>query len=156
MNDERGFVIDASVAIKWIIDEEDSPIADLLQGFDMAAPAQLRIETANALSAMVARHALSQAGASELYSVLQAAPVTIVDADDNLEARALELAMALHQSVQACIYLALAERLKRRLITADRTFLRTLDGTEHARHAVHLHDLEADQTTMSNQQPVFE
>lgn len=138
MTGERRLVIDTSVAIKWIIDEAGSDKADLLRGADMAAPALLRIEAANVLRTIAARKDVSAQQARELFLLLQTAPVTIVDADDALERRALELALTLRHPVYDCVYLALAERMDRPLITADKRFLRSLADTEHAGRAVDL------------------
>lgn len=138
MTGERRLVIDTSVAIKWIIDEEGSDKADLLRGADMAAPALFRIEAANVLRTIAARKDVSAEQASDLFLLLQTAPVTIVDADDVLERRALDLALKLRHPVYDCVYLALAERMDRQLITADQRFLRSLADTEHAGRAVDL------------------
>ncbi|WP_299823014.1 type II toxin-antitoxin system VapC family toxin [uncultured Jannaschia sp.] len=143
----QGLVIDTSVAIKWIIDEEGSDKADLLRGSDMVAPALLRIEAANVLRTIAARKALSNAHALELFLLLQTAPVTIVDADEILERRALKLALELRHPVYDCVYLALAERLDRKLITADRRFLRGLADTEHADRAIDLAALDQTSAT---------
>lgn len=142
MSDRGSYVIDTSVAIKWIIDEEDSDKADLLQGTDMAAPALLRIEAGNVLRTLTARQAISEEKAVDLFALLQTAPVVIFDHDEILERRALELAFALRHPVYDCVYLALAERMSRSLVTADRRFLRTLSGTEHAARAMDLTDLD--------------
>lgn len=138
MTGGQGFVIDTSVAIKWIIDEEGSDKADFLRGSDMVAPALLRIEAANVLRTIAARKALSDAHALELFFFLQTAPVTIVDANEILERRALELALELRHPVYDCVYLALAEQLDRKLITADHRFFRGLADTEHAARAIDL------------------
>lgn len=138
MTGERRLVIDTSVAIKWIIDEAGSDKADLLRGADMAAPALLRIEAANVLRTIAARKDVSAQQARELFLLLQTAPVTIVDADDALERRALELALTLRHPVYDCVYLALAERMDRPLITADKRFLRSVADTDHAGRAVDL------------------
>mgnify|MGYP006295159283 CR=1 FL=1 len=138
MTGERRFVVDTSVAIKWIIDEAGSDKADLLRGADMAVPALLRIEAANVLRTLAARQGVSAEQATDLFLLLQTAPVTIVDADDALERRALDLALELRHPVYDCLYLALADRMDRQLITADQRFLRSLANTEHAARAVDL------------------
>ena len=131
-------VIDASVALKWLVEESGSEAALALQGRDLAAPALLRIEAANVLRTMVARGDLVPEQALDLLRLLQSAPVTIVDADDALEARAFELALKLSHPVYDCIYLALAERMGRTLVTADSRFLKSLGSTPHASRAVAL------------------
>lgn len=131
-------VIDASVALKWLVEESGSEAALALQGRDLAAPALLRIEAANVLRTMVARGDAEGEVALDLLRLLQSAPVTIVDADEALEARALELAIDLSHPVYDCVYLALAERMNRILVTADGRFLKSLGSTQHASWAVAL------------------
>lgn len=134
----QGIVIDTSVAIKWIIDEEGSEEALALQGSDMVAPALFRIEAGNVLRTMSVRNQVSEAQAQELFIFLQTAPVVIVDHDKALERRALQLALALQHPIYDCVYLALAERMDRQLVTADRRFVRALSETEHRNRAVDL------------------
>ncbi|QFU10375.1 tRNA(fMet)-specific endonuclease VapC [Rhodobacteraceae bacterium THAF1] len=137
-------VVDASVALKWIIEEDGSAEAARLRSCNMAAPALLRIETANVLRTLAAKGAIDSASAADLFALLQDAPVTIVDADDALEARALELAVRLGHPVYDCVYLALAERTDRTLITADKRFLRALAGSAPVASALNLTDLQQD------------
>ncbi|MWD27193.1 PIN domain-containing protein [Aquicoccus sp. SCR17] len=137
----ESFVVDTSVAIKWIVDEEDSDKAELLQGADMVAPALFRIEAGNVLRTLAAKQILTNDRAIDLFLFLQTAPVTIIDADELLERRALDLALALEHPIYDCVYLALAERMDRRLITADRRFIKTLSGTEHAARLLALESL---------------
>ncbi len=73
--------------------------------------------------------------------------MTIVDANEVLELRALELALELRHPVYDCVYLALAERLDRKLITADRRFLRGLADTEHDDRAIDLAALDQTSAT---------
>ena len=138
----ESFVIDTSVAIKWIVDEDGSDAALALGGADMIAPALLRTEAGNVLRTMYARKDVSAEQALDLFAFLQTAPVVIVDHDEDLERRALELALALRNPIYDCVYLALAERTGRRLVTADRRFLRSLTGTEHAGSALDLYELD--------------
>ncbi len=141
MTTKTGFVVDTSVAIKWVIDEEGSDEADLLQNTDMVAPALLRIEAANVLRTIATRQAVTIDQAVELFLLLQTAPVTIVDADETLERRALELALELRHPVYDCVFLALAERTDRQLVTADRRLLKGLVRTPHAHRTIDLADI---------------
>jgi predicted nucleic acid-binding protein len=75
------------------------------------------------------------------------APVTIIEADELLERRALELALALEHPIYDCVYLALAERMERRLITADRRFIRALAITQHATRVLALDSLASETPT---------
>jgi len=55
MLERRRFVVDTSVAIKWIVDEEDSDKAELFQAAEMVAPALIRIEVGNVLRTLAAK-----------------------------------------------------------------------------------------------------
>jgi predicted nucleic acid-binding protein len=122
-------VVDASVALKWLVEEEGTDAADTLRGQHLVAPALVRVEVANVLRTMTARGSSPSAVAVELFALFQRAPVDIVEADDALERRALDLAIALAHPVYDCLYLALAERMGAPLVTADARFLRALAGT---------------------------
>jgi predicted nucleic acid-binding protein len=132
------YVVDASVAIKWLVDEPGSDAALALRGAELAAPGLLRIEAGNVLRTLAARGAISIAVARELFAFLQTAPVVIVDHDDHLEGRALALALEIGHPIYDCVYLALAERMSRTLVTADARFLRSVAGSSHAAIAVPL------------------
>ena len=133
-------VVDASIALKWIVDEDGSDTALTLQGSDMIAPALLRLEVGNALRTICARQQVSDAHARELFAFVQSAPVAIVDPDDGLERRALDLALHLGHPIYDCVYLALAERTDRMLVTADRRFIGRIAETEHAGRVLYLAD----------------
>lgn len=136
-----GLVVDASVAMKWLVNENGSEAALRLRDRDLIAPALLRIETANVLRTLVARQVATPDKALDLFALLQDAPVTIVDHDEALERRALQLGLELSHPVYDCFYLALAERMGRRLITADTRFFKVLSSTPYAVLAI---ALEAD------------
>lgn len=124
--------------MKWLIDEPGSDAAYALRGHDLVAPALLRIEAANVLRTLTAKDAMQAGTAKALFQLLQDAPMDMVDPDDVLEARALELAFELGHPVYDCVYLALAERLERTLITADKKFLKALGARHHGSRAVDL------------------
>jgi len=125
----QGYVVDASVALKWLIDEEDSEQALSLTEHRLQAPSLIRIEIANALRSISARGRITADQAPGFMTLLQNAPLEIVEPDAALEARMLDLALRLNHPVYDCLYLALAERTGQTLITADRRFLKALEGT---------------------------
>ena len=135
---DAALVVDASVALKWVVEEEGSEAALALKGRDLAAPSLLRIEAALALRTLAARKAIAPAAALDLLGLLQEAPMALVEPDDALEQRALEIALDLGHPVYDCIYLALAERTGRRLVTADGRLLRAVRTTEHGARVVAL------------------
>ena len=125
-------VVDASVALKWLVEEEGSSEAELLLAQELLAPALLRVEASNVLRTLVKRGALDSLQAADLMATLQEAPVTIVDHDDALERRALEIALALEHPVYDCVYVAVAERIGACVVTADKHFLLVLENGELA------------------------
>jgi predicted nucleic acid-binding protein len=125
----EGLVVDASVAIKWLVDEAGSDAAASLKGADLAAPALIRIEVANVLRTLSARKSIAAGVAIDLFALFQTAPVVVVEHDDALERRALELAIVLGHPVYDCLYLALAERMGVRMVSSDVKFVRTVAGT---------------------------
>ena len=122
-------VVDASLAVKWLMREEDSPRAHaMLTVWDreeqqLAAPHLLRFEVTNALHRRAARGELAvheaAALAEDLFSDFY------FDTTPQLHRRALELASELRQgAAYDAHYLALAEALACDLWTADERFYR--------------------------------
>lgn len=128
-------IIDASVALKWMIDEPGSDLARALQSrSDLIAPALLHHELANALTKKVRKGELENS--SELNGLLDEVGAIVVTLDDlPLIGRSLSLALQLGHSVYDCVYLALAEQLGQELVTADVKFLRKV-GSSDMNHLV--------------------
>lgn len=123
------WVVDASVAVKWVVPENLSESADRLLGSEdpLMAPDLLMIEAANALWKKARRKELSAAEAGRALDVLLASGI-VVCAAEPLLGRALAMAQRLEHSVYDCVYLALAERERATLVTADERLLRRLAG----------------------------
>ena len=81
---------------------------------------------------------MSAVVAADQFRLFQTAPLTVMESNDALETRALGIALEIGKSVFDCLYLALAERLRTCLITADARFLRAIEHTALASHARHL------------------
>ena len=117
-------VLDASVAVRWVVEEAGSDEAAALLERDIAwiTPRLLLTEAASALRRKVADHALAPAAAGQsLDALLQAVAdgvIRLVD-DERVIAPALLLAMSLRHKVPDCVYLALAEREGAGIATAD-------------------------------------
>lgn len=122
-------IIDASVAFKWLADEPDSDLARQWIGrADLIAPTLLFAEVGNAIWKQVRRKEfLSDAPLQEQLADL-AQIVTTVD-ESSVAPRALEMAIALDHAIYDCVYLALAEDMNDRVLTADRKFIRTVGAT---------------------------
>jgi predicted nucleic acid-binding protein len=112
-------VVDASVALKWVVEEDGSEAAAALGAYALTAPTLLLEECANALWVKQRRAELTPAEAMERMRALREAPVDLVPSTGLLD-QALALAIELAQTVYDCLYLSLAIRLDARLVTADR------------------------------------
>jgi len=113
-----GFVVDASVAIKWVIDEKDSREALALFRHRLYAPELLIAECANVLWKKARRSELTFNEASLCARLLQSADVELSPMRPLLES-ATRLALLLDHPAYDCIYLALAASLSCDLVTAD-------------------------------------
>ena len=125
-------VVDASVAAKWLVDEEGSDAADtLLNGsFELFAPRLMASEVGSALRHKVRMGKLEVSTAGELASQIN--DLTVIWAEDQeVAADATRLTLALNCSVFDCIYLALAHRVGAKLITEDKRFVNAVAHTEH-------------------------
>ena len=130
-SDPRGsglplIVVDASVAIKWIFEEEFSAEARaLLDEPDVPiAPALLLMEAGSALWRRRRRGELTSDEVQRLFDVFLDVPIGFVD-EAALVGPALDLALALDHPIYDCLYLALALREDVLLATADMPFADT-------------------------------
>jgi predicted nucleic acid-binding protein len=112
-------VVDASVAVKWVMEEPGSDRARLLSSVRLEAPDLLPIECANILWKKVQLGDLGEDGAAVRLALLLRAPITLADSRNLLEA-ALQLSLDLKHPVYDCLYLALAAERDVPLVTADR------------------------------------
>jgi predicted nucleic acid-binding protein len=118
-------IVDASVALKWVIDEEGSEAASALAAESLISPSMILAECANALWAKALRREITAAEVLERLALLRAAPVLLVPLEELVE-DATRLAVTLGHPVYDCLYLALAVRENTRLVTADQQFARVV------------------------------
>jgi predicted nucleic acid-binding protein len=111
-------VIDASVALKWVLDELGKEAADALLQEELIAPSLWLLEAANALWRRSRRGEISGEEAKERLSELCNAPVAATPIEDDLLAAA-DLANQLGHPVYGCLYLATAIRGNTYVVTAD-------------------------------------
>ena len=126
-------VADASLAFKWLVEEENSDKATAIarfwddQGLRLAAPCFMPTEVTNILHRRVVRGELTIAAAAGLVRDLLSLGIELHETPD-LHTRALELASQLNQgAAYDAHYLALAETLGCELWTADQRFHRAAD-----------------------------
>jgi predicted nucleic acid-binding protein len=133
------FVIDASVAIKWVIDEPGTQQALLLRQVrhQLSAPDLLVPECANILWKKVRRQELTVDEAMLAARLLQRADVRLEPMRPLLEA-ATRLAVALDHPAYDCTYLALAQVLSCPLVTADERLRRKALSIEAAPEVIRL------------------
>ena len=126
------FVIDASIAIKWVVEEDGTENALALRGrTKLIAPELLVAECANVFWKKVHRGELSEDEALFAARLLQASDIELLPTRALLEA-ATRIAIELNHPAYDCVYIALALECNCQFVTADRGFLRKLD--EKHRH----------------------
>lgn len=120
------FVIDASVAIKWVIYETDSADAVLVQEkLPLAAPDLIIAECANILWKKARRGELEHGEAVTAARILQQSDVEILPTRHLMEPT-IRLTFDLDHAAYDCVYLALAISNNRPLVTADDRLRRKL------------------------------
>lgn len=131
-------VIDASVAIKWVVEEEGTETAlALRKQAELIAPDLLIAECANILWKKVQRDELSDNEALIAARLLQNAEVEILATRSLLE-RATGLAIELRHPAYDCIYLALAIQSDCGFCTADQAFVRKISSAPFGKRVVAL------------------
>ena len=119
-------VIDASIAIKWVVEEDGTADALALRTrAKLIAPDLLVAECANILWKKVQRAELSRNEALLAARLLERADVELIPMRSHLEA-ATRLAIALGHPAYDCVYVALAVARGCRLVTADQRLLKAV------------------------------
>jgi predicted nucleic acid-binding protein len=134
------WVVDASVVIKWLVNEEGSERAAQLMAQPVAAPELLIPECVNVLWGKVVRGMLPEGEAQIGASALQSAGV-VLEPMQPLAADILDLSLRLRHSAYDCTYLALARKLGGVLVTADRKLLARCRQPDAADLAPHVQSL---------------
>jgi predicted nucleic acid-binding protein len=114
-------IVDASVAVKWLLDHADSERARALQEQDLrlVAPDLVHAEVGSALWKVARAGQITGDKAVEGLKLV----VNSFDAFEPIEVlseQALRLSLELGQPIYDCFYLALAQRDAAPLVTADR------------------------------------
>ena len=130
---DRGMVIiDASIAVKWVVDEPDGDKAERLLGERLAAPTLWLAEAASALWSKCRRQDLSEDEVRGACLTLRQAPVLHLSLDLLLPT-AIDHALRLQHPVYDCFYLAAAHLHDTHMVTADLRFARRV--ASHPDHA---------------------
>ena len=122
-------VIDASVALKWVVEEDGTTQAlALRRRARLLAPELFVAECANILWKKVRRKELTAEEASLAAGLLQGADVELVPTR-RLLVPATRLAIDLDHPAYDCLYLALAIQNDCPFVTADRSFVRRVSAS---------------------------
>ena len=125
-------VVDASVAAKWVVEEDHSACAALMLSYDaLHAPAHWRAEAANVLWAKVFRGDLTGLEAEERLGVLMRADIIETDIA-KLMPEAFSIALTSTITVCDALYVALAVSRHIPFVTADERLIRQLEGRTDA------------------------
>ena len=137
----REVVVDACVAVKWFVQEKDSPLA--LQLFDPGirriAPDFLLTELANAFWKSV-RLGRMKAGTQSAALGSAAKFFWSLSAARSLVDDALDLATQIDHPVYDCLYVIASRRAKVSLVTTDTKLIAKLAGTPDAPNVILLSD----------------
>jgi predicted nucleic acid-binding protein len=126
------FVIDASVALKWVVSEPGSAdAASLRWAGSLLAPDLIVAEVGNALWKAVRRGELSPDEAVLAAELLERAAIELRPMR-NLLAVATRLAISLDHPVYDCVYMALARAEACPLVTADERLIRQVAASDLA------------------------
>lgn len=119
-----GYVVDASVVVKWLVSESFSDeAADLLVSeATLVAPALVFAEATNALWALRRRGDIDVDHMTDAIHALKSAPIATPVSMSGLASAAARLAIDLDHPAYDCFYLALAIQTQYPLVTADARF----------------------------------
>jgi predicted nucleic acid-binding protein len=131
---EERLVIDASVAVKWVIPEPDSTRAEVLLDHGLVAPDLLFVECANVLWKKVRRGEITVEEAEIAAQTLEQAELAVMSTRGYL-AVATSIAVEFDYPAYDAVYLAVAEASDLRLVTADERLVRKVQaGQNRFRH----------------------
>jgi predicted nucleic acid-binding protein len=131
-------IVDASVALKWVIDEPGSDEArQLILDETLAAPDLLFVECANVLWVKARRGQINSADARAAMLAIEGAPVRPVAIKPNAGA-AQAIAFELNQTAYDSLYLAIALAEHTVMVTADEAFARAAVAHPVYRNAIRL------------------
>ncbi|BCH32246.1 DNA-binding protein [Mesorhizobium sp. L-8-10] len=119
-------IIDASIAVKWVVEEDGTEAAIAMRSrFRFAAPDLLVAECSNILWKKVQRGNLTKEEAVMAGRLLERSDVELLPMRGILE-QATTLAIELDHPAYDCVYLALAHQRQQRFVTADQRLLRVI------------------------------
>lgn len=136
------YVVDASVAAKWFLQERFSDHAQRLldEANELHVPDFFFLEMDNVLCKWIRRGAIDQPEAELVRGSLARVPFH-THAASHLRDLAYALANRLGGSVYDCVYLALAQAIGEAMVTADRRLYRRVAPGALAEHVLWVEDV---------------
>jgi predicted nucleic acid-binding protein len=123
-------IIDASVALKWFMQEPGSEVARRILDGDapLSAPDLIIVEACNGAWKAVRQQLMTAVQADWMARRLPLL-FTALHPAEGLALRAMQIARHLDHPVYDCFYLALAEQRDATMVTADQRFVARVSGT---------------------------
>jgi predicted nucleic acid-binding protein len=123
-------VVDASVVVKWFVDEPLHERArQLLKGREsLHAPDLLISEIGNIVWKKVIRGEIEEQQAQKIASALRDAPISLQPSIDLID-RALQIALSIKHPVYDCVYISCAEMLGSVFVTADERLKKAVESS---------------------------
>ena len=123
-------IVDASVAAKWFIAEENANAALELLGkpYELHAPDLLFLEVDNVLCKLIRRGLLFEDEGFDIHNKILTFPIRSYPSQ-NFREEAFHMAIETKRSIYDCLYLALAEALDGRMVTADGKFFQAISSS---------------------------
>lgn len=137
----RRFVVDASVAVKWFIEEIHTEAAGRLLrgGYELLSPDLVRAEVGNVLWKKWRRGDISAEAASGILRDFERLPLR-VRSSEPLLGRAWAVAERFDRSFYDGLYVALAARTGCQLVTADRRLYNALHEGAYSSNLLWIED----------------
>jgi predicted nucleic acid-binding protein len=125
-------IVDANVAVKWVVGEPGSELAELLLDRRLVAPDLLSVECANILWKKVRRRELAPDEAAAAVQLLENAEIELRPTRSYMTT-ATAIAIELDHHAYDCMYLAMAEDVGLPVVTADERLVRKVRQVAGAR-----------------------
>ena len=137
------FIVDASVAAKWFVEEEygEAALSILDESNQLHAPDFLLLEMDSIICKWTRRGVITPAEGSDLRDALRSYPIQHHPFISFLDP-AFAIANQTGQSIYDCLYVALALLLKARMVTADRRLYEGLKKGQFEKHTVWIEDIK--------------
>lgn len=137
------FVVDASVAAKWFIEEEhgEAALSVLDKNNQLHAPDFLLMEMDSIICKWIRRGAVSPQEGIDVRDALRRYPIQRHSFMPFLDS-AFAIANQTGKSIYDCLYIALAALLKGRMVTADRRLYDGLKSGPFKEHVVWVADIK--------------